>query len=124
MKEENKLIAEFMGIPKCDRCEKDCDHYKFGSGNYSLPKNMGYHHQWEWLMPVVEKICDYEFPPDREFIDDIDRGYLRTFGMKDADTGFYMVRFNRGSVFIAETLIGATYVAVVDFITYLNSTKL
>lgn len=55
--EGNKLIAEFMGIPKCDRhTDGECGHYKFGSGIYLWPQEMQYHTSWDWIMPVVEKI--------------------------------------------------------------------
>jgi len=51
----NKLIAVFMGIPTCDRCN-GCGRYKFGSSIYYRPDEMKYHTSWDWLMPVVEKI--------------------------------------------------------------------
>lgn len=51
----NKLIAEFMGIPKCERCS-NCDHYRFGSSIYYSPSEMNYHSSWDWLMPVMFKI--------------------------------------------------------------------
>jgi hypothetical protein len=51
----NKLIAEFMEIPPCDRCE-GCGMYKFGGGIFYTPQGMWYNASWEWLMPVIEKI--------------------------------------------------------------------
>tara|TARA_R110002020_G_scaffold70385_7_gene182657 strand:+ start:3045 stop:3365 length:321 start_codon:yes stop_codon:yes gene_type:complete len=78
MKENNKLIAEFMG-------------YKFYNNlpqqrnGYQLPKDKGtaiylaystselqYHTSWDWLMPVVEKIDDM-FGED----DSVDNGINR-----------------------------------------------
>jgi len=69
---ENKLIAEFMQIPKCDRCgDLDCGQYKFGVGNYWHPKYMQYSRSWDWLMPVVEKIetMDYGFKICRKVVE-------------------------------------------------------
>lgn len=51
----NKIVAEFMQIPVCDRCD-DCGNYKFGSGMYYSPAKMEYHSSWDWLMPVAKKI--------------------------------------------------------------------
>lgn len=58
VEEGNRLIAEFMGIPKCDRCDHDCGGYKYGPGNYFTPDKMRYHSSWDWLMPVVKKIMN------------------------------------------------------------------
>ena len=60
-------------------------------------------------MPVVEKIIGIKF-------DDGDNAHLRTFGMINQENGNVMVRFNRYSLFESNTLIGATYLAVVDLI--------
>jgi hypothetical protein len=52
--ENNKMIAEFMGVQKCTTCDPYCGSYIFGIA-YS-PEEMRYHTSWDWLMPVVEKI--------------------------------------------------------------------
>lgn len=54
----NKMITEFMGLEKCDRCPGDCGKYKIGAGIYMNHEELGYHKSWDWLMPVVEKIED------------------------------------------------------------------
>jgi len=76
--EENKLIAEFMEFPTHtdavdDRTiayyvgesimhtdntenENDCDVFH--------PDDMQFHTEWNWLMPVVEKILDLSFQDD------------------------------------------------------------
>ena len=53
----NKIVAEFMEIPPCDRCD-GCGSYKFGSGIYYSPTQMEYHSNWSWLMPVAKKIIE------------------------------------------------------------------
>lgn len=62
----NRLIAEFMGIPRCPICEEDCCGYQFGAGLIYKPEEMKYHTSWDWLMPVVEKIRKIEDETDRE----------------------------------------------------------
>lgn len=56
--EGNKLIAEFLEIELCDRCDGFCGKFKYGAGIYFSPSQMKYHTSWDWLMPVVENIED------------------------------------------------------------------
>ena len=69
-----------------------------------------YRTSWEWLMPVLEKICRLKF------IETIYYPNLRTFGMINNETGGVMVGFNGHQVFEAETLLEATFLAIVDFL--------
>lgn len=84
-----------------------------------------YHTNWQWLMPVVEKICQQVYEAhemeqnDGTFVTEYDRCHLYTFGMIDDKTGEYMVRFKRSGLFKAPTLIEAAWLAVVDNITSL-----
>lgn len=120
--EGNKLIAEFMGIPKCDRCIGDCGQYKFGNSIYYRVDELFYHTSWDWLMPVVEKIGNIHYgwmELENEFQD---TAFPFTFGMRDAE-GNYMFRFNASQLHTAPTLIEATWSAVIDFITWYNTTK-
>ena len=67
--EGNKLIAEFMGYePRIQswRGMKDNTTYKINERwfpNWTLQ----YHTSWDWLMPVVEKICEIDNQADVEF---------------------------------------------------------
>jgi len=63
---------------------------------------------WHSLMPVVEKIC-------KEKYDDGDTAYLRNYGMINDEFQF-MVRFNRQQLFSSNSLLKASYLAVVDFL--------
>lgn len=47
--ENNKMIAEFMGL-----APNECGVYQTKRGPYHL-ENLSYHTSWDWLMPVVEK---------------------------------------------------------------------
>jgi hypothetical protein len=47
MKDNNKLIAEFMGGEKPERTS-DLRHF--------IEEHHNYHTSWDWLMPVIEKI--------------------------------------------------------------------
>lgn len=77
--------------------------WKLGLGDYRT--------NFHSLMGVVEKICKEKFDDGSE-----ETSHLRTFGMVDID-GNFVVRFNRGSLFTNETLIGVTFDAVIDYIT-------
>lgn len=83
---------------------------------------------WSDLMPVVEKITRHVYD-EEEVCDGLGgkriakyTAYLRTFGMLSSE-GKQMVRFNRSPLFEADTLIDATYQAVVDWIHWYNSTQ-
>lgn len=80
----NKLIAEFMGIPKCERCE-DCGGYQYSPAVIYLPNEMKYATSFDWLMEVVDKIeaSGYEF--------EIRCGVVRVLEVnqeRDRDSGF------------------------------------
>ena len=56
----NKLIAEFMGL-ECEeeRFPKEGNLYWIG-GDWVNTWNMKYHTSWDWLMPVVQKCYETE----------------------------------------------------------------
>lgn len=57
LRENNKLIAEFMGVVFHD----DENQYYDNNGLY-IGEELKYHALWDdWLMPVVEKILDISF---------------------------------------------------------------
>ena len=68
---------------------------------------------WEWLMPVVEKICKTKIGDGVEYVE---YPHLRTFGMINSETGNFMVRFNGFQCFEAKDLFQATWEAVIDFL--------
>ena len=94
IRENNKLIAEFMIVDQID-----VDTW--------LDKNeeLNYNSSWDWLMPVVEKI---------ESLD------IVCFEKNLQEEGDYQALFTKGEdIFIchyADTSIEATYKAVVEFI--------
>jgi hypothetical protein len=69
--------------------------------------------RWDWLMPVVDKLMRTKIGDGVEYVE---YPYLRTFGMLNEETKNTMVRFNGFQVFEAETLIEATFLAVVDLL--------
>jgi len=100
--QENKLIAEFMGLEKvaCNIGTEDGhfnEGYKHPKVNVPIiPSGMQYKYSWEWLMPVIEEIYDRV---DKENIEE-----------------FYCFKHcipNRD----------ATYKAVVEFIEFYNQNK-
>ena len=54
--EDNKLIAEFMGLPKEKVGLKQEVIYGLNQDDWYTPDNLNYHLSWDWLMPVVQKI--------------------------------------------------------------------
>ena len=68
MKENNKMIAEFMGIvyPKLDNV--------IVIDNVVIKEDdLQYHKSWDWLMPVVDKMNT------TELWDEYDISYLATY---------------------------------------------
>ena len=62
MKENNELIAEFMGYENVGTLNNPMyDYYDnfFQDGSYEV-KDLCYHESWDWLMPVVDRRC-YEY---------------------------------------------------------------
>lgn len=57
--ENNKIIAEFMGIIYMEK-NKLCA-YLFPNGTTCLDTELKYHSDWNWLMEVVEKIENLEY---------------------------------------------------------------
>lgn len=119
----NKIIAEFMCCEKfefVDDFDKDLSGVRVNDSVYPFC-SLEYHSNWNWLMPVIEKISKIEY--DRwenelpfggtELI--IDTAYPRTFGMLNTQ-GKPMFRYNRSFLFEANTLIEAAWLATVDFI--------
>ncbi len=69
--DNNKLIAEFMGLPKvpCNIGTED-GHFNEGYKHPKvdvpiIPSGMQYKYSWDWLMPVVEKIEKLGYSYDR-----------------------------------------------------------
>ncbi len=60
--ENNKLIAEFMGMNYGDPNDNSVMIQMTPQGNEVVPiDSMKYHCSWDWLMPVVEKIENFGF---------------------------------------------------------------
>jgi len=107
--ENNKLIAEFMGLPKLT------DTTWINPVLACSTDYLAYHESWGWLMPVIEKIEQYKFDTDVNDGPEYDTAYLRTFK-------YNMVRINRFSLHQQQTKILSTYYAVVEFILWHNET--
>ena len=115
------LIAEFMGWGKWDdgMTYEVPNLYPFY--NIGDQENTGwisehvstfkFHTSLDWLMPVVEKICETKIGDGVKMVD---YTYLRTFGMINKETGDKMVRFDCFGAHQAERLIDATFNAVVE----------
>jgi hypothetical protein len=118
--EGNKAICEYLkfkesktNVYEVPNCWPDGP--KTGYTEFTI-WNIGFERDWNMLMPVVEIISKI---PLIGATDVDDTCYPRTFGMPNNDTGqlMYMVRFNGCYLAVAPTLIEATWLAVVDFVT-------
>jgi len=107
--EGNKLIAEFMSV----KIGEDIYSWKIGCLEPLKEEHLAYDKSWGWLIPVLEKICRTRVGDGREYIE---YAYPITFGMIDKETGGIMVRLNGHQLHIADTLIEATWFAVIEFI--------
>lgn len=111
----NELIAKFMGYSK----HPDYDGFEIGGDPYHASQ-LRYHNDWNWLIPVVEKI---------ESIKDKHHGYFGVYINSNSCTIqgtnlrldepmsnppiYYGQR-------VSDTKLNATYEAVFDFIKWYN----
>lgn len=98
--ENNKLIAEFMGL-----APNECGVYQTKRGPYHL-ENLSYHLSWDWLMDVVDEIKDMGC----EIV--TTNGKCTISGAND----YY-------GESIGKSRRGATYDAIVEFINEYNKNK-
>jgi hypothetical protein len=102
MEKTNRLIAEFMGLK-----EHEGSYYLplYNSGDWVPDVELEYHTDWNWLMPVVEKIESLG---------------LVCFEKNLQEEGGYQAIFTKGYDILichyADKSIDATYMAVVEFI--------
>lgn len=124
----NCIIAKFMGGYMRDKGHGNMiwDHSdRLSPLVCKSPCKLEYHKNWSWLMPVLEKISRIEMA--REYDKEtgeytVFRHHPVTFGMLNwMDRP--MVRLYGMGLFDAQTLIEATYIAVVDFIKFYNENK-
>jgi len=98
IKENNKLIAEFMGLETSDGCyfEHLTKEGKRELTHYIL---LEYHISWDWLIPVVKKIENL--------------GYVFTIQGAKAEVGEML---SKPKCFISEDKLSSTYDAVIYII--------
>ena len=101
----NKLIAEFMGLPTEVFKSGKLNYYfrEFNSGSWYEEDELSYNVSWDWLMPVVQKIESL--------------GYVFTIQGGKAEYGEMV---SKSQCFIAEDKLSSTYKAVVEFINEYN----
>lgn len=114
MKEQNKMIAEFLGIIPNVFDKEQYISSKWPNKLYAKPYEMEYHTSWDWLMQVVEKIERLGYD-SRICGNNSDGGFLCDF--VDAENNETACAVSYGSK------IEAVYSAVTDFITWYNTTK-
>ena len=106
----NRVIAEFMGLEKCQRCVDDCGHYKY-SGAYFTPAEMSYNCSWDWLMPVYNKVNQFYINHNSNENKTADEKY-------DIDL---MIKLHKNVMgYLATGNIEWTHAAIYNFITWYN----
>ena len=113
---DESYFADDEGDIVCDENGHEVNLYPDGDPLTDLSQ-LPFDSSWELLMPIVEKICRLKVGDGREYVE---YSYPRTFGMLNDKTGQIMVRLNGHQLFEADTLIEATWKAVVNFIEYQN----
>ena len=127
MTEDNKLIAEFMGLT-----QTNTGLWTTGTGNdrrmvASSSEHLHYDTSWDWLMDVVEKIEGLSYIKlDKVYvrIDDKTCSIITYF---DPEKLLRLTGDDKGEDFrvgiSGKTKIDATYSAVVEFIKWYNQQK-
>jgi hypothetical protein len=67
---DNKLIAEFMGVPQGEHTHFMVE--PFALESYADVDDLKYDISWDWLMPVVKKCKESQIFGTQNLIDDID----------------------------------------------------
>lgn len=117
--ENNKLIAEFIGLSSEGNCyvsenimfDPILNEYNEG---YIGKERMLFHNSWDWLMPVVEKI---------ESLDFVVTTKLNSCFIKEFEHEINNKAIWRGKHHSKTSKIEATYKAVIDFINWYNKQK-
>lgn len=119
----NKLIAKFMGGKECDggyvKRPSEMDAFKFGKKTYSSSE-LSYHKQWDWLMPVIDKI------ESKGFDTVIDFRYNPYSKRKDKMFHWCQIGKDKTADDLygsGETKILSTYKAVIKFVKWYNKQR-
>lgn len=105
-KENNKLIALFMGI---ELTKDNKGNHPLISAPFPPIECFQYHSSWNWLMPVVEKIESLKFWVENRYT------YV-AIGKKDHENSIISNSFSS----LHNTKIEAIYKTVVQFIKWYN----
>ena len=119
--ENNKLIAEFMGLVTQDEKFTSGRSIECTKGTFTDYEAIGkgwlhYHTSWDWLMPVVEKIESNKDVDMVELQYNSDSGYevIITIDSEDEFARNHCTESDR---------IKATYKAEIEFINWYNENK-
>jgi hypothetical protein len=110
MENNNKLIAEFMGVQLFfgEPYNKDIEQWEVFFDTLYETKDLAYHTDWNWLMPVIRKI------------EELGNDVLIT-------TNYIQIAFDEGDQFIViddlNIKINSVYKAVIEFIKWYNENK-
>ena len=120
--ENNKLIAEFMGLIVLK--EKEIISWEdLNITTHSISEFQRYHAEWNWLMPVVEKIESLNITPlyGKEWIRfsvNIEYDFCKIEHLKI--TGSKIIAISTSE---CNSKLQATYKAVIEFIKWYNLNK-
>jgi hypothetical protein len=111
-KENNKLIAEFMGLPTEVFKSGIVNYYfrEFNSGSWYEEHELSYNVSWDWLIPVVDKIENTFIDGDKPIIT-IQQGLCE----------IELWKYDEPNYFQGNSKLESTYECVVSFIEWYNN---
>jgi len=112
--QNNRLIAKFMGLPT-ETFNSGILNYGFDEGWYEL-EELSFHTDWNWLMPVVDKIESLVFDETNSF--NVTIGATSYCVIQDSNGECYDMAYDG-----QRTKLLCVYQAVVEFIKWYNSTN-
>jgi hypothetical protein len=119
--EGNKLIAEFMGASENHRGWISIPHRGWGYQKKHYPGQLKYHKDWQWLMPVIEKIESLSASIYWAFSVEIRKNFCAVYCHEKGkmDGMIYQTPYGTNP----ESKIVAVWDAVIDFIQWYNKQK-
>ena len=114
IEENNRLIAEFMKLPRgIYPSQSGKGYWTTSIGDIEDASKLLYHESWEWLMVVVDKIESIIFDENNSY--NVTIGSTNYCVIQDSNGEMYDESEDRG-----DSKLETTYIALVEFIKWYN----